>query len=76
MTTLQLSRSYQSFFRATKKEQGSKPSDQDYNKAVDKIMEDVPLYKPRLSTHLKTVDNSYVVSVGCVGVITAWILGD
>lgn len=39
-------------------------------------MEDVPVYKPRLHNRLNTVENSYVVQIGCVGVISAWILGD
>ena len=38
------------------------------------MLGEVPVYKPRDTKRFKSTDNSYVVSMGCVGLIGDWIL--
>ena len=60
--------------RKTGKNEKKEGATADLNDAVDEMLEDVPIYKPRNTSRFKTKENSYVVSMGCVGLIGDWIL--
>ena len=46
----------------------------DYNIAIDYLLDEVPVYKPRNTKFLRTEENSYVIGMGCLCVIGDWIL--